>query len=65
MWTLGYIVTLAVVIWVLFAGAFMTFIGSQFQKELLWVGLVFLVLGGLGSYKLVNLVNVTVNVVAN
>lgn len=60
MWALGYIIMWAVVIWLLFAGFFMTFIGSQFQKELGIVGVIMMILGAAGSWKLYTMINITV-----
>lgn len=60
MWAIGYIIMWAVVIWLLFAGFFMTFVGSQFQKELGIVGVIMLILGGAGAWKLYTMINITV-----
>lgn len=60
MWAIGYIIMWVVVIWLLFAGFFMTFVGSQFQKELGIVGVIMLILGGLGGWKLSTMINISV-----
>lgn len=61
MWALGYIIMWIVVIWFLVAGFFMTTIASQFQKELGWVGLVMMIIGIAGGWKLTTLINVSVS----
>ena len=60
MWALGYIIMWAVVIWLFCTGFFMTFIGSQFQKELGIIGVIMLILGGAGAWKLYTMINITV-----
>lgn len=60
MWMLGYIIMWIVVIWLLAAGFFMTFVGSQFQKGLGIVGVIMMIIGVAGGWKLTTLINVTV-----
>lgn len=60
MWVIGYLICSAIVVWLLFAGFFMTFIGSQFQKELGIIGVIMLILGGAGAWKLYTMINITV-----
>jgi hypothetical protein len=60
MWALGYIIMWLVVIWCLCAGFMLTFIGSQFQKELGIVGVIMMIIGAVGGWKLYTMINITV-----
>lgn len=60
MWAIGYIIMWIVAIWFMFAGFFFATIGSQFQKGLGWVGMVMMVIGMAGGWKLTTLINVSV-----
>lgn len=60
MWALGYIIMWAVVIWLVGAGFMMVTVASQFQKELGWIGLIMLIVGGAGGWKLSTMINISV-----
>jgi len=61
MWTIGYLLMWVVVIWVGCVGVFAALVGSQFQKELGWVGIVMILISAGCGWKLMQCINITVN----